>query len=270
MVRFSGSKNSTNHHPADPLLYTELLPTVWCHGCGIGTTVHAFIQALKDSSVEPKKVCVVSGLGCTGKISTYIKLRSHSAPYGNVVGRAAELKKENPHWHVVVFLNNADFLLTGARDFIDEAQKGTDLMVLYINNFLYTLNKTQAFPMTPFIRKSVDGKFDLPFNIPHLAKTYGARYVARWTPLQSGWLKHSLSESLFKREFGVIEVVSPCLMFSCDEGRIQDAGEKMKFYDDRSEFCDGENTENLDLRKEGKIRVGLFIESGRPLQEDHS
>lgn len=268
MKNSPGEKNKP-HHPADSLLYTEILPTVWCYGCGIGTVVHTFIQALKEASVSPQNVGLVSGSGCAGKISDYIRLPSHTAPHGDVVARAAELKKENPQRRVVALLNNSDFLLTGARDFIEEAGKGTDLMVLYINNFLYTLNKTRAFPMTPFIRKSTDGRFDLPFNIPHLAKTCGARYVARWTPLQAGWLKYSISEALFQKGTALIEVISPCLMFSCDEGRIRNAGEKMKFYDDHSEFRYGEKTENLDLRGEGKIVVGIFLDSGCPRRGDN-
>ena len=40
-------KNEEERHPMHPLLRIDRIPHIWCPGCGIGTTVSAFIAALE-------------------------------------------------------------------------------------------------------------------------------------------------------------------------------------------------------------------------------
>ena len=53
------------HHPMDRLLRRDRLPHIWCAGCGLGTALNCFLNALVQSNVNPDKVAVVSGIGCT-------------------------------------------------------------------------------------------------------------------------------------------------------------------------------------------------------------
>ena len=57
------------HNPVEDLLRQDRIPTIWCPGCGIGTTVNSFIYALMKSGLDMQKVAMVSGIGCSG-IST--------------------------------------------------------------------------------------------------------------------------------------------------------------------------------------------------------
>jgi len=249
------------YHPADSFIHADVFPSVWCSGCGIGTAVHAFIEAVQEKKINLKKTCVVSGVGCMGKIAEYLKVMTHSVTDGQVIDYAIQLRKKNRDLTLAVFLNNADFLLTGGRGFIDACKAGADLIVVYINNFICANSKDGFSPITPFMRMSVDGKFELPFNIPLLAKSYGARYIARWTPLHAGWLRYSLIEAMSKNGLSMIEVVSPCLIYEANSGRIQDAVERMKFYDDNSEISNCEPAEDLDLRSQNKIIIGKFLDT---------
>jgi len=248
------------YHLADSFLQADSFPSVWCPGCGIGTAVYAFIEAIKEENIGLNKICVISGIGCMGKTAECLKLKTYSVTDGNVVDYAAQLKKKDQELIVAVFLNNADFLLSGAEDFIRAGKRGANLIVIYINNFICAISKDKVFPITPFMRMSIDNKFDLPFNVPHLAKSYGARYVARWTPIHAGWMIYSLIEAISKKGFSVIEVVSPCLIYDASDWRIQDAVDRMKFYNDNSVMKNGEPTKNLDLRFSDKIIIGKFVD----------
>jgi len=253
-------ENVEKSHPADCFLYTDSVPSVWCPGCGIGTVINTFIQAVEKSSFSSDKVCVVSGIGCTGKVAEYLKFNSFNRIDGNLIEYAAKLKLQNSDRKLVVFSNNADFLVSGAKDLVETGKKGIELLVIHVNNIIYTITEYKAIPTTPFMRASADKNLELPFNIPHLAKECGATYVARWTPLRAGWLMYSMIDTLSKRGFSVIEVISPCLMYYPDSKRIGDAAELMKFYDDNSVIKHDEPTEDLDIRVHDKIILGKFVD----------
>jgi len=83
------------YHPADSFLHADSFPSVWCPGCGIGTAVYAFIEAIKEENIGLNKIGVVSGIGCTGKVTECLKLKTYSVADGNAVDYAVQLKKKN-------------------------------------------------------------------------------------------------------------------------------------------------------------------------------
>ena len=200
-------------HPIDSFFPPDSMPSVWCPGCGIGTIVYTFVQAVEEMNAELDKICVVSGIGCTGKIAEYLNFGSHKTTDSNLIAYAADLAAKKPDLKVIAFTNNADYLVSSAKDFLDIGKKRANLLVIHINNIIYCITENVAIPTTPFMRASAENDFELPFNIPHLAKSSGAEYVARWTPLRAGWLKYSIIDALSKRALSVIEVVSPCLVY---------------------------------------------------------
>ncbi len=50
-----------------------------------------FIAALRESELELDKVCVVSGIGCTGRVAGYIKLDSFHTTHGRPIPFATGL-----------------------------------------------------------------------------------------------------------------------------------------------------------------------------------
>lgn len=247
-------------HPAEPFLIQDSFPSVFCPGCGIGTVMHALIEAVREAGLDAQKIHIISGVGCTGKIPDIFGFRSQSSGQEKILDLVGRLEKEPGGSKRVALLNNADFFISGAEDFFMAARRGEDVVVVHINNFICAVSENGFFPMTPFIRRSVDGKFELPFNMPHLARSYGARYIARWTPLRAGWLKYSFLDVFPLKGFSYIEVISPCLIFNVSTGRIQDPVDRFQFYDMISEIRQDEPMENLDLRRGDKIYIGIFLD----------
>ncbi len=246
-------------HPADSLLCEDAIPSVWCPGCGIGTVVSTFVETLEKTNIDLDKICVSSGIGCTGKVADYLKLNCCNETHGNAIKSAVKFKLKNTGTKVVVFLNDVDFIAFGADDFIEAGKKGVELLVIYINNFFYVITEYKAIPTTPFIR-NFDKDFELPFNIPHLAKSCGARYVARWTPLHVRRLMYSITDALEKPGFSVIEVISPCLMYYATNGKIGETIDRMRYFHDKTVIKHNEPTENLDIRAQDKIIMGKFVD----------
>ena len=46
-------------------LRTDRLPHVWCPGCGNGIALKAIVGAIDELQLDPNKVAVVSGIGCS-------------------------------------------------------------------------------------------------------------------------------------------------------------------------------------------------------------
>jgi 2-oxoglutarate/2-oxoacid ferredoxin oxidoreductase subunit beta len=250
-------------------LTEKAFPTVWCPGCGIGTILYSFLSAIQSSSLDPGMVRIVTGAGCAGKISEVVALKTFSVKNGLVIERALRVLKKDPLSMVVAFISNPDFLLTGARDFIRACKNQYRIVVIYINNFIYTSSRDNVRPITPFMRRSFDGNHELPFNIPHLANSCGASYIARWTPLRAGWLKYSLMDAFNRPGFSVVEVVSPCLIFEVNNGRIRDTVERMNFYNENTNMDEQDAWERLDLRVHGKIVIGKFKDKAGPMNKSN-
>jgi 2-oxoglutarate ferredoxin oxidoreductase subunit beta len=67
-------------NPVNKYLRMERMPSIWCPGCGIGTTVNCFARALDESEMSLDKVAVVSGIGCTGRVAGYMNVDSFHPP----------------------------------------------------------------------------------------------------------------------------------------------------------------------------------------------
>jgi len=247
-------------HQIDSFFSPELMPSVWCPGCGIGTIVYTFVQAVEEMNLDPNKICIVSGIGCTGKIADYLNIDSRVTTKDNVIVHAANLAAKKQNQKVIVFTNNADFLVSSVKDILDIGRKRLNLLIIHINNIIYCITENGVVPTTPFMRVSANNNFELPFNIPHLVKSSGAVYVARWTPLRAGWLKYSIIDTFSKRSLSAIEVVSPCVMYYTFSSKIGDATDQLRFYSNNSIMKQFESTEHLDLRAQNEVIIGKFVD----------
>ena len=253
--------NEKSQHPIDFLLRADLIPSVWCSGCGIGIVVNTFLQTVKKMNLDPDRIRVVSsGLSCTGKIPEYLRFERLDIANKDVLLSAAALKQKNPESKIIVFLNDSDFIVSGIDGLINVCKKQVDLSVIYINNFIYhVFMEHKELKKTPFRRNNSTDDSETPFNIPHLAKRCGASYVARWTPLHCRRLSFSIQEASLEEGFSLIEVVSPCLMYYVSDGKIGKTIDRMGMFYENSVIKNDEPTENLDIKAGKHIIVGRFV-----------
>jgi 2-oxoglutarate ferredoxin oxidoreductase subunit beta len=254
-------------HPMEDVLRMDRIPHIWCPGCGIGLAVTAFSAALEKANIDLDKVSIISGIGCTGRVAGYVKLDSFHTTHGRAIAYATGIKVANPKMKVVVFSGDGDLIAIGGNHFIHAARRNIDMLVICVNNFIYAMTGGQVAPTTPLKAYATTCPFgcvEPPFNIPYLADSSGAVYVARWTTLHIRRLCKSMTEALNKKGFSVIEVISPCAQYYSRINRLGDGLDMMKFYHDNSEIRHGEDTKNLDIGFQKKIIVGKFVDKERP------
>ena len=254
-------------NPMEDLLRMDRIPHIWCPGCGIGTVVTSFAEALKKSKLDLDKVVVVSGIGCTGRVAGYIKLDSFHTTHGRAIPFATGLKLANPELKVVVFSGDGDIAGIGGNHFIHAARRNMDIVVICVNNFNYAMTGGQVAPTTPLGANASTapyGNFEFPFSLPYLADASGATYIARWTALHLRRVTKSIQEALSRRGFSFIEVITPCVTLYARRNRLGDGLNLLKYYYDNSEIHHGADTRTLDISYQGKLVVGKFVDKEKP------
>ena len=255
-------------NPVEALIRSERMPHVWCPGCGIGTTVNCFSRALLQTRLNRDRVVVVSGIGCTGRVAGYLNLASFHTTHGRAIPFAAGIKMANPDLNVVVYSGDGDLTAIGGNHFIHAARRNLDLKVICVNNFTYGMTGGQVTPTTPESAVSTTtpyGCFDEPFNLPFLAESAGAAYVARWTAFHVRQVTHAMGEVLRKKGFCFLEIICGCPTLYLRRNRLGDGLEAMKYFKENSVVRHGANTKEVGIGFKGPITVGKFVDIERPV-----
>src|SRR5919112_5272821 len=229
-------------NPVEQFLRTDRMPHIWCPGCGIGTTVNCFSRALLNSKLDTRKVCVVSGIGCSGRVAGYTRLDSFHTTHGRAIPFATGLKLANPELTVIVYSGDGDLTAIGGNHLIHAARRNLDLKVVCVNNQIYAMTGGQTAPTTPdtaLTSTSPFTTFEPHWNLPHLLDAAGAVYIARWTTYHVKQLEKSMTELLLKKGFGFVEVISPCPTLYQRRNGMGDGLDAMKHYKEVSKVRNG-------------------------------
>ena len=254
-------------HPMDKLIRSDRMPHIWCSGCGLGTNFTCYLEALDKSGIALDKSVIVSGIGCAGRAPGYTNIDSFHTTHGRAIPFATGLKLANPELNITVFSGDGDLFAIGGNHFIHAARRNIDINIICINNFNYGMTGGQFGSSTPLKAETTTspyGNIEHPFNLAHVAAASGAVYVARWTTLHVRRLVDSIKESLTKRGFTFIEIISPC---PTNYGRRNDLGEgleEMRYYKEHSVIKHGIDPKDAGLSFNGEIVVGKFVDIEKP------
>jgi 2-oxoglutarate/2-oxoacid ferredoxin oxidoreductase subunit beta len=265
-----------DEHPIAPFVRMDRMPHIWCPSCGIGTVMKAYATALEEMHVDLDKVVVVSGIGCTGRVAGYVNLDSFHTTHGRALPFATGLKLARPELNVTVFSGDGDLSGIGGNHFIHAARRNMDLLVILVNNFIYGMTGGQNAPTTPTGARTSTmsfGNFERPFNLPHLAASCGATYVARWTALHVRRLTKAIKEAAGKKGFRFIEVIAPCSTLYARLNKLGTGLDLMRFYHESAEVRNGVDTREVDITYQNRIVCGKFVDVERPtfleMMHDH-
>jgi len=197
----------------DEYLRTEKMPTLWCWGCGDGVILKTFIRAIDKLGWKKDDICVVSGIGCSGRFSSYVDMNTVHTTHGRTIAYATGVKLANPDKHVVCVAGDGDALAIGGNHTIHGCRRNIDITLILINNFIYGLTNSQTSPTTPrgfwTVSQKV-GNIDPTFNGCRLAEAAGASFVAREKVSEPRKLEKVIQKALAHKGFSYVEVLSNC------------------------------------------------------------
>lgn len=253
-------------------LRQDRLPHIWCSGCGIGIAVDCFFRAIDRGNIDPDKISLVSGIGCTGRVAGYAKLDSFHTTHGRAIPFATGLILGNPELNVVVFSGDGDLVAIGGNHLIHAARRNIDMTVICVNNFNYGMTGGQVGPTAPLEARTTTtpyGNFEPAFNLPYLVSASGASYVARWTVLHARQLERAIAEAMTKPGFSFVEVISPCPVVYGRMNKEPKGLDSMHFYQEKSVIRNGADPKDADIELNGPILVGKFVDRTRPTLWDY-
>ncbi len=218
----------------DEYLRTNKMPTLWCWGCGDGVILKAFIRAMDKLGINKDDMCLVSGIGCSGRFSSYVDVNTIHTTHGRTVAYATGVKLANPDKYVVCVAGDGDALAIGGNHTIHGCRRNIDITLIVINNFIYGLTNSQTSPTTPrgfwTVSQKV-GNIDPTFDGCKLAEAAGASFVAREKVSEPRKVEKVIAEALKHKGFSYVEILSNCHINLGRKNKMASAMENLDWID---------------------------------------
>ncbi len=190
--------------------------TLWCPGCSNGIITRALIDALLGLELDPEKVVVVSGIGCSGRMTAYLNYSTIHTAHGRALPTATGAKIADPDLHLVVVMGDGDCAAIGGNHLIHAARRNIDVTALVLNNSIYGMTGGQTSPLTHLGDKSTTtptGNIEPAFDLCQLANAAGATYVARGTSWSYRQLVDLIAGGIVHKGFSFVEAMAICPVY---------------------------------------------------------
>jgi 2-oxoglutarate ferredoxin oxidoreductase subunit beta len=191
----------------------DMLPSIWCPGCGHGTVTGALVRAIDKLHLEKNKICVVSGIGCSSRAVGYLDFDTLHTAHGRALAFATGIKLARPELKVIVMTGDGDCAAIGGNHFIHAARRNIDITTIVMNNNIYGMTSGQYSPMTPkgmYGTTAPYGNLERSFDLCELARASGATYVGRATSYHVPLLVDLIEKALQNKGFSVVEALVQC------------------------------------------------------------
>lgn len=189
----------------------------WCPGCGDFSVLAAMQRAFANLGLEPEDVAIVSGIGCSGRISGYINAYGFHGVHGRALPIAQGLKLANRDLTVVAAGGDGDGFAIGMGHTVHAIRRNVDITYIVMDNQVYGLTKGQTSPRSQvgFKTKSTpSGSIEAAIAPMEMALTVGAGFVAQSVSSDLKQLTRVIEEGIKHKGFSLINVYSPCVTYN--------------------------------------------------------
>ena len=250
----------------DKYLRTDKLPHIWCPGCGNGIAINALIRAIYNVGFKQEEVVVISGIGCSGRATGYLKFCAFQPVHGRVLAFATGIKLFNPQLKVICIMGDGDCFSIGGNHFIHAARRNIDVTAVVLNNDNYGMTGGQYSASTPLganTRTSPYGHMEPSFDMCDLAVSAGATYVARSTNYHINKLINYLGKALTHKGFSLVEAVCDCPTLY---GRLNNKGDAVQMLLEQKEKAVSlhKAKDMSEEELENRIIIGEFFNKKKP------
>lgn len=189
----------------------------WCPGCGDFSVQAAIQRAAANVGLEPEQLAVISGIGCSGRISGYINAYGLHGIHGRALPIAQGVKLANRDLTVIASGGDGDGFAIGMGHTIHAIRRNINITYIVMDNQIYGLTKGQTSPRSAegFKTKSTpEGSVESPLSPIELALSAGATFVAQSFSSDLKQLTALIEEGIRHEGFSLINVFSPCVTFN--------------------------------------------------------
>jgi 2-oxoglutarate/2-oxoacid ferredoxin oxidoreductase subunit beta len=194
-------------------LRPEMMPNIWCPGCGIGIIVKSLIRAMDTCGWNKDDTAMVSGIGCTSRAPGYVDMNTLHTTHGRALTFATGVKMARPDRNVVVMSGDGDAAAIGGNHLIHSCRRNIDITLIIVNNSIYGMTGGQFSPTSPLHTRAATspyGNLDPSFDLCKLCIAAGASYVARAHVGNAVFMEKLIRGGMKHKGFAVIEVMTNC------------------------------------------------------------
>ncbi len=196
----------------------------YCPGCSHGV-VHKLIAEVVEELGLQDRTIGIAPVGCAVFAYNYVDIDWIEAAHGRAPAIATAVKRLQPDRMVFTYQGDGDLAAIGTCESIHAANRGENIVIVFINNGIYGMTGGQMAPTTlegmvtsttPYGRRVDLNGYPLKIG-PIFAMLDGTCYVTRQsvhTPANvrktKAALKKAFQNSMEGRGTSVVEVVSTC------------------------------------------------------------
>lgn len=198
--------------------------THYCPGCSHGVVHRILAETIDELGIEDRTVGVAP-VGCAVFAYNYIDVDWIEAAHGRAPAVATAASRLNPDNVVFTYQGDGDLAAIGTAETIHAANRGENIVIIFINNAIYGMTGGQMAPTTLLGQKTATSPYGRRADINGypikmsdlLAQLDGTCYVTRQavhTPAAVRKAKKALRQAfenaIAKRGTSVVEIVSTC------------------------------------------------------------
>lgn len=189
----------------------------WCPGCGDFSVQAAIQRACAANGLEPEELAVVTGIGCSGRLSGYIRSYGFHSTHGRSLPVAQGIKMANQDLTVIASGGDGDGFAIGMGHTVHALKRNIDITYIVMDNQIYGLTKGQTSPTSGagFITKTTpDGAKEQPIAPLKTAMASGATFIAQSLSSDIKGLTAIIQEAMKHKGFSFVNVFSPCVTYN--------------------------------------------------------
>ncbi|MGN8768696.1 2-oxoacid:ferredoxin oxidoreductase subunit beta [Paenibacillus barengoltzii] len=189
----------------------------WCPGCGDFSIQAAIQRAAANVGLEPEQLAVISGIGCSGRISGYINAYGLHGIHGRALPIAQGVKLANRDLTVIASGGDGDGFAIGMGHTVHAIRRNINITYIVMDNQIYGLTKGQTSPRSGegFKTKSTpEGSVESTLSPLEIALASGATFVAQSFSSDLKQLTSLIEQGIQHEGFSLINVFSPCVTFN--------------------------------------------------------
>ncbi len=202
--------------PLTALNYKSDTKPIWCPGCGDFSVLQSLTKAFAALQLEPHRIGVVSGIGCSSRIPAYTDTYGFHGVHGRALAAGTGLKLARPDLTVVVTGGDGDGYSIGGNHFIHACRRNVDMTYLVMDNHVYGMTKGQPSPTTEPDWESKLSPHGTGLRVFHplvIALAAGANFVARAFSGDPNGTADIIADAIRTPGFSFVEILSPCVTF---------------------------------------------------------
>jgi 2-oxoglutarate ferredoxin oxidoreductase subunit beta len=190
----------------------------WCPGCGDFSVQAAIQRALAETGKEPEECAVISGIGCSGRISGYVHSYGFHTIHGRSLPVAQGVKLANRDLTVIASGGDGDGFGIGLHHFMHAARRNMDITYIVMDNNIYGLTKGQTSPTSAHgfknPKSTPEGNIENALVPAQIALSAGIGFMAQGFSSDIKQLVEVIKAAINHKGFSLVNVYSPCVTYN--------------------------------------------------------